>query len=55
MRRIWSEPVTENKVGEEEAMKHALACYKLEIEGNDAESDDEELRHLEITETEGER
>jgi len=51
MRRIWSEPVTENEVKEEEAMKRALACYKLAIEGDDAEDDNEELRHLEITET----
>ena len=55
MRRIWSEPVAENEVEEEEAMKQALACYKLAIEGNDVESDDEELQHIEITETEGKR
>lgn len=54
MRRIWSDPVAENEVEEEEAMKQDLACYKLAIEGNDAESDDEELRHLEIIEAEGE-
>jgi len=36
-------------------MKQALDCYKLALEGGDAESDDEELRHIEITETECER
>ena len=55
MRRIRREPVKENEVEEEEGMKQALTCYKLTLEGGDAESDDEELRNLEITETEGER
>jgi len=36
-------------------MQHALACYKLAIEGGDEESYDEELRHLDIRETKGER
>lgn len=31
MRRIWSEPIAENEPEEDEEMKHALACYKLEI------------------------
>lgn len=51
MRRILSEPIKENEVEEEKAMKQALACYKLALEGGNAESDDEELRHIEITET----
>lgn len=54
MRRIWSDIAAENEAGEEEAMKHALAYYKLAIEGNDVESDDQELRHLDIIETKGE-
>ena len=36
-------------------MKHALACYKLALEGGDGESDDEDPRHLKIVETQGER
>jgi len=55
MRRIWSDPIRENEVEEEKAMREALACYKLALEGGDAESDDEELRHIEITETKGKR
>jgi len=36
-------------------MQHALACYKLAIEGGNGESDDEELHHLNIKDTKGER
>jgi len=55
MRRIWSEPVLAKESKGDEEMQHALACYKLAVEGGDGESDDEELRHLEIEETKGER
>ena len=54
MRRIWSEPVEAKESEGDKEMQHALACYKLAIEGGDEESDDEELRHLDIEETEGE-
>jgi len=54
MRRILSEPVEENEPKEDKEMKHTLACYKLALEGGDGESDDENPRHLDIAETEGE-
>jgi len=36
-------------------MDHALACYNLAMDGGDGEDDDEDPRHLNIEETEGER
>jgi len=38
-----------------EQMEHALVCYNLATDGGDDESDEEDLRHLDIAETEGER
>lgn len=35
-------------------MKYSLACYNLEMDGGDDESDEEDPRHLNIEETEGE-
>jgi len=54
MRRILSELVEESKSERDEEMDYALACYKLALEGDDDESDDEDPRYLDIAETEGE-
>jgi len=39
----------------DEQMEYALACYKLATDGGNGESDEEDPRHLDIVETEGER
>ena len=36
-------------------MEHSLACYQLATNGGDGESDEEDPRHININETEGER
>jgi len=43
------------EVEEEKMVKQAMACYKLAIEEGGTEDNNEELRHIEITMTEGER
>jgi len=48
--KVFIEPTTY-----EEELEHALACYNLAMDGGDGESDEEDLRHLDIEETKGER
>ena len=36
-------------------MDYALACYNLAVDGGDPESEEEDPRHLDIEETEGEQ
>jgi len=36
-------------------MDYALACYKIAADGGDPENKEEDPRHLDIIETEGER
>jgi len=55
MRNILHEPIKNHEVEEEKMVKQAMACYKLAIEEGYAEDLNEELRHIEIPETEGER
>jgi len=55
MRMIWSEPIKKHEVEEEKMVKQAMVCYKLAIEEGDAEDHNEELHHIEIPETIGER
>lgn len=55
MRRIWSELTSAKESKGDEEMQHDLARYKLAMEGGDGESNGEELRHLNIADTKGER